>query len=297
MTNNLNINLCDFKYSGDKSFSIKDTATKITPLYKNKKDYKSLLKSNRKMINQLQSMMYADDRYGLLLVFQAMDTAGKDGTISKVLSGVNPHGLIVHSFKKPSDKELDHDYLWRTNQAMPNRGKLHVFNRSYYEEVLIVKVHPGILKSQRIPKHLTNDSEKFWQERYLDIKNMENFQSRNGFPVIKFFLNLSKQEQAKRFIDRLEKPEKNWKFSEGDLNERQHWDDYMQAYQTMINSTATAQNPWYVIPADDKMNMRLIVSSIILEQMKKLDISYPQVTEEKQANLQQLKVKLKANKF
>lgn len=292
-----NINTSDFRYTGDKNFSIENTPTKIEAFYSNEKDYKKRLKKNTKEINQLQNMMYAGDHYGLLLIFQAMDTAGKDGTISKVLSGVNPHGLVVSAFKKPSDKELDHDYLWRTNKMMPNRGKLHVFNRSYYEEVLIVRVHPKILNYQRIPQSLISNKEQVWQDRYQDIKNMENYQYRNGFPVIKFFLNLSKDEQANRFISRLEEPEKNWKFSTADLNERKYWDDYMNAYQDMINATSTQENPWYVIPADDKMNMRLIVSNIILEQMKKLDLAYPQVSEDKKAKLKQLKLELKKDSF
>jgi PPK2 family polyphosphate:nucleotide phosphotransferase len=293
MSNNLNLDLSQFKYTGNKTFTIAEAPTHISALYKDKKDYKSLLKANSKAINQYQNKMYADDRYGLLLVFQAMDTAGKDGTISKVLSGVNPHGLVVHAFKKPSDEELDHDYLWRTNNVMPNRGKLHVFNRSYYEEVLIVKVHPKILQYQRIPQSRMSNLEKFWHDRYQDINHMESFQYRNGFPVIKFFLNLSKQEQANRFIDRLEQPDKNWKFSQSDLNERQYWDDYMQAYQNVINATSTAENPWYVIPAGDKMNMRLIVSAIIREQMEKLDIPEPKVSDEKRGQLKELRERLK----
>lgn len=276
-----------FAYKGEKKFSIKDVPNKIEPFYESKKDYKKLLEEFREEIDELQNMMYAHDKYGMLLIFQAMDAAGKDGTIRRVISGVNPHGIEVHAFKKPSDLELDHDFMWRTTKRFPPRGRIGIFNRSYYEEVLVVRVHPEILtKYQRIPKELIQNTDKAWEQRYEDIRNLEQYAYRNGIRVVKFFLNLSKEEQRQRFISRIDEPDKNWKFSEGDVKERSYWTKYMDAYEQAINATAAAHAPWYVIPADDKRNMRLIVAQAILDQMRQLEMNYPEVNDKRRAELQ-----------
>ncbi|MEZ4775168.1 MAG: polyphosphate kinase 2 family protein [Bacteroidia bacterium] len=274
------IDIRPFEYIGDRKFDIRKSPTQVEDFYKDKSHYKALMQEFQEEINDLQTMMYAHDRYSLLLIFQAMDAAGKDGTIQNVMSGVNPHGVTIHSFKKPSEQELDHDFLWRTTIAFPQRGKIGIFNRSYYEEVLVVKVHPEILtKYQRLPKELVIDPEKVWTQRYEDIRNLEKFAFRNGTRVVKFFLNISKDEQRKRFLSRLDEPSKNWKFAEADVKERGYWDEYMKAYDACINATASPEAPWYVIPADDKNNMRLIVSQVILDHMNQLDMRYPEVDE------------------
>lgn len=278
------IDIRPFEFIGDRKFDIHKSPAQVDDFYKDKSHYKELMEEFQDEINDLQTMMYAHDRYSLLLIFQAMDAAGKDGTIQNVMSGVNPHGVIIHSFKKPSDQELDHDFLWRTTIAFPQRGKIGIFNRSYYEEVLVVKVHPEILtKYQRLPAELVIDPEKVWEQRYEDIRNLEKFAFRNGTRVVKFFLNISKDEQRKRFISRLDEPAKNWKFAEADVKERGYWDEYMKAYEACINATATPEAPWYVVPADDKNNMRLIVSQIILDHMNQLDMHYPEVDESRKA--------------
>ncbi|GAB4418373.1 MAG: polyphosphate kinase 2 family protein [Bacteroidia bacterium] len=272
-----------YLYRGDRPFVIADAPTQVPDVYDGKDAYKDLLEDYTTEIDALQNMMYAHDRYGLLLIFQAMDAAGKDGTIRHVMSGINPHGVEVHAFKRPADEELDHDFLWRTNRHIPPRGRIGIFNRSYYEEVLVVRVHPGILTGgQRIPAEQVADLDLVWQQRYEDIRNLERYLYRNGIHVLKFFLNLSKDEQRKRFLDRIDTPSKNWKFSAGDVKERQHWDRYMEAYETAINATASPEAPWCVVPADDKKNMRLIVSQIILQHLRKLDMQYP-VLDEAQA--------------
>ncbi len=289
----LELDLTQFRHSGEKEFRIADAATQLAPLYKNKKDYKKQLKSYRSEINALQNTMYAHNRYGALILFQAMDAAGKDSTIEHVMSGVNPHGVKVFAFKKPSDEELDHSFLWRTNRRMPARGMIHIFNRSYYEEVLVVKVHEKIVKDyQRLPKMQTEDMEQLWQQRYQAIRNMEDYEQNNGIRVLKFFLNVSKEEQKNRFLARIDTSEKNWKFSSADIEERAHWDSYMQAYQQAINATATEDSPWFVIPADDKKNMRLIVSAIVLEELGKLDMHYPKLDQKNRARLADCKEKL-----
>jgi PPK2 family polyphosphate:nucleotide phosphotransferase len=235
-------------------------------------------------------MMYADDRWSLLLVFQAMDAAGKDGTIRHIMSGVNVHGVAVHAFKRPSEEELDHDFLWRTTKALPQRGRIGIFNRSYYEEVLVVRVHPEILtKGQKLPAELTEDLDKVWKHRYESIRDFEKHLARNGTMVLKFFLNLSRDEQRKRFIDRIDEPDKNWKFSEDDVSGRRYWDDYQRAYEEAINATASPHAPWFVIPADDKHNMRLIVSQIVLERLRSLDMHYPEVSDARRKDLQRIK--------
>ncbi|MEM6768322.1 MAG: polyphosphate kinase 2 family protein [Bacteroidota bacterium] len=281
------IDLSTFTFSGQKKLALPDLPTRIPLLYDSKKAYKDLLETYQESIHDYQNIMYAHNRYSLLLVFQAMDAAGKDGTIRNVLSGVNPHGLQIFAFKKPSTKELDHDFLWRTTVCFPERGRIGVFNRSYYEEVLVVKVHPEILtKYQLIPKEEIQDINKVWVQRYQAITNLEKYAYQNGTRVIKFFLNVSKEEQKNRFLKRLRTPAKNWKFSESDIEERQYWDDYMDAYTDCINETATEWAPWYVIPADDKRNMRLMVAQVIEEHLAGLDMNYPVIDEKKKANFQ-----------
>jgi PPK2 family polyphosphate:nucleotide phosphotransferase len=276
-----------FRVDGTEKFDIKKASTRFKDIYDNKEEYESMLADFVKQLDELQSKMYAHNRYGLLIIFQAMDAAGKDGTIKHVLAGVNPVGVKIHSFKRPTDTELGHDFLWRTNNVLPQRGSITIFNRSYYEEVLVVKVDPEILTgSQRLPTELTEDLDKVWDQRYTDIKNLEKYLYRNGIRVIKFFLNVSKEEQAERLIERIEDPNKNWKFEEQDVKVRDKWDEYQQAYQDAINETATKKSPWFVIPADDKKNTRLIVGEIIVEELKKMDMNYPEVSPERAAELQ-----------
>jgi PPK2 family polyphosphate:nucleotide phosphotransferase len=280
------INPYDFRYDGSKEFKIKELYTKIPEIYKDKNDYKKILEGNAEELDELQSLMYAHDRYGLLVIFQAMDGAGKDGTLKRVFAGVNPIGVKVHSFKRPSENELEHDFMWRTTLLLPQRGTITVFNRSYYEEVLVVKVHPAIVTNvQRLPHELTDNMYNLWEQRYQDIRNSENYLFNNGIRVVKFFLNVSKKEQAERLIARIDDPAKNWKFEEGDVKEREFWDDYQQAYQEAINATATETAPWYVIPADDKNNMRLIVGQIIAAELKKMDMKYPESDEKRHEEL------------
>ncbi len=277
----------DFRFDGSKSFKIKKQDTKIKDIYDDKDEYKDMLADNADQLDELQSMMYAHNRYGLLVIFQAMDAAGKDGTLKRVFAGVNPIGVKVHSFKRPSENELEHDFMWRSTLLLPQRGSITVFNRSYYEEVLIVKVHPEIvINVQRLPIELTKDLDKLWERRYADIKNSEDYLHHNGIRVVKFFLHVSKNEQAERLIERIDDPSKNWKFEEGDVKERNFWDDYQQAYEECINATATKNAPWYVIPADDKKNMRLMVGNTIASELKKMDIKYPESNEERHAELQ-----------
>jgi PPK2 family polyphosphate:nucleotide phosphotransferase len=235
----------------------------------------------------MQDVLYAQDKWSVLLVFQAMDAAGKDGAIKHVMSGVNPQGCQVSSFKAPSSEDLDHDFLWRCQKHLPERGRIGIFNRSYYEEVLVVRVHEQILQNQKLPKKLV--TEAIWEERFKDIRNFEKYLNRNGTIVVKFFLNVSKEEQKKRFIDRVNDPDKNWKFSAADAKERGYWDDYMHAYEELIKNTSTKKSPWYVIPADDKPYARIAIASAIINAMDELDLEYPQVSEAKIAELQEIK--------
>ena len=238
-----------------------------------------------------QQLQYASDSYAVLLIFQAMDAAGKDGAIKHVMSGINPQGCQVFSFKHPSAEELDHDFLWRTTQCLPERGRIGIFNRSYYEEVLIVRVHPEILQAQSIPEALLNEK-TIWQERYRSIVDMEKHLHRNGTRIIKFFLHLSEEEQRKRFIERIDDPGKNWKFSLADIEERKFWKQYMQAYEECLSATSTSDAPWYVVPADDKENARLIISEIILDTFKSLKLAYPKPSAEHQRELQSIRKQL-----
>jgi len=270
------LEISDYCFEGHKTFKLKEIKTKIKDLYESKEEYESLLLAQQAEIDHYQNVMFADSRYGVLVVFQAMDAAGKDGTMRAVFKNVHPLGLSFYSFKRPSETELKHDFMWRCFKQLPERGHIKVFNRSYYEEVLVVKVRPEILLNfQKIPKNLTLDVGKVWENRYRDIVNFENYLANNGIKVIKLFLNVSKKEQGERLIERIEDINKNWKFEEGDIKERALWKEYQAAYEEMINKTSTKENPWYVVPADDKRNMRLIVAKIIAENLKKLEMDYP----------------------
>jgi PPK2 family polyphosphate:nucleotide phosphotransferase len=279
-----NFKLSDFKVDDKKNFKIKKVKNKIKDFYDSKSEYSEFLSGFRAELDDLQSKLYANSKYGILVIFQAMDAAGKDGTMKAVFQDVNPLGMKFYSFKRPTAKELNHDFLWRCFKQLPERGSLQVFNRSYYEEVLVVKVHEDILHNQqRIPDELI--TKDVWKERYDDIRNFEKYLSNNGIKVIKFFLNVSKEEQSERLIERIEDASKNWKFEDGDIKERGFWDDYMNAYEEMINETSTEKNPWYVVPADDKKNMRLIVAKIMTENLKELNLGYPESSEERQTEL------------
>lgn len=247
-----------------------------------KQDSKDLLTKNIEKLTELQSMLYAQDRYSILIIFQAMDAAGKDGTIKHVMSGINPQGCQVFSFKQPSAEELDHDYLWRINRSLPERGRIGIFNRSQYEDVLIAKVHPEIILSSKLPGIYTLDDidPDFWKRRYHQINEFERYLTENGTVIFKFFLNVSKDEQKKRFLERLDDPSKNWKFSSSDIKERQFWDEYMKAYADVLTETSTELAPWYVIPADNKWFMRYAVGKIICDRMKQLDLHYPRLSKE-----------------
>jgi PPK2 family polyphosphate:nucleotide phosphotransferase len=253
-------------------------------------DAKKFLKKSVKELSKLQEKLYAQDRWGVLLIFQAMDAAGKDGVIKHVMSGINPQGCQVFSFKHPSAAELQHDFLWRTTRDLPERGRIGIFNRSYYEEVLIARVHPDIVRGEGIAD--LHDKEKFWRGRYQSIVNLEKHLHRNGTRIVKFFLHLSKEEQRKRFLARIDEPEKNWKFSLDDVEERRHWNSYMAAYEKCIGATSTGHTPWHIVPADDKANARLIVSHIVLDTMQDLDMRYPKVSAARRRELKAIRAKL-----
>jgi len=275
----------DYSFNGKGTFKIVEAKTKIKDFYENKIDYSDQLLELQNEIDALQNMMYAHNKYGMLVIFQAMDAAGKDGTMKRVFANVHPLGTSFYSFKRPSEQELDHDYMWRCYKELPERGKIQVFNRSYYEEVLVVKVHTEILtKYQKIPTSISGKAD-VWEKRYKDIVNFEDYLNNNGIVVVKFFLNVSKKEQGERLIARIQEQEKNWKFEEGDIKERGFWNDYQKAYEGLINETSTKSNPWHIIPADDKKNMRLVVAKVIQEKLKTLDINYPKSSNERQAEL------------
>lgn len=264
----------------------KDYDPEFTAGFKDKKDARKKLEKNIAELAEYQDILYAQDTYALLLIFQAMDAAGKDGAIKHVMSGVNPQGCQVYSFKSPSAEELDHDYLWRTNKVMPERGRIGIFNRSYYEEVLVVRVHPELLDHQKIPP---SARENIWKRRYEQINNMEKYLSENGVVILKFFLNVSKEEQKKRFLERIDRPEKNWKFSTADAKERAFWDNYQQAYEDCLNRTSTEWAPWFVVPADNKWFTRLTVSEIVVRTLKRLNLRYPEVSEERRRELLEIR--------
>lgn len=281
----MKINTKSFAAARGKKLTLSKWPTAIKPLYKSKTDYQEQLSKNVKELARLQNLLYADNRYSVLLIFQAMDAAGKDSTIRRVLSGINPQGCQVYSFKQPSAEELEHDFLWRTNRCLPEKGNIGVFNRSYYEEVLIVRVHPEILLNQHLPLETTGDK-KFWDRRFESIQDLEKHLHRNGTKIIKFFLHVSREEQESRFLSRTENPEKNWKFNSGDFSEGKRWKDYMKAYEICISASSTKDSPWYVVPADDKKNIHLIVSQIILESLKSLKMEYPTLTKKQALELE-----------
>jgi PPK2 family polyphosphate:nucleotide phosphotransferase len=280
-----------FRAPPGRSIKLGKWPTDIKPLCKSGKQRKKAHAANIQELSELQHLLYASDDYALLLIFQAMDAAGKDGAISHVLSGVNPQGCEVFSFKQPSAEEAEHDFLWRTNCRMPARGRIGVFNRSYYEEVLVVRVHPEILESQGLPDELT-DPKEIWKGRYRSIVELERHLHRNGTRVLKFFLHLSKEEQRRRLMKRIDVPEKNWKFSLADVKERRFWNDYMRAYEECLSATGSAEAPWYIVPADDKPNARLIVSRIVIEALKSLKLSYPGVSRARRAELRSIRKQL-----
>ena len=267
----------DFRVRPGAKVKLKEWPTRVKPFYKSKKGYQKLLEEHVETLSALQHLHYASNRQALLLIFQGMDAGGKDGAIRHVMSGVNPQGCEVFSFKQPSAEELQHDFLWRTTRRLPERGRIGIFNRSYYEEVLVVRVHPEILRSQGHPVEL-RDETTLWNERYRSIADLESHLHRNGTQVVKFFLHLSKGEQRNRFLARIDDPEKNWKFSLADIHERKFWNHYMQAYEACLTATSTAHAPWYIVPADDKENARLIVSQIVMDALDDLKMAYPKTT-------------------
>ncbi|MCB9296076.1 MAG: polyphosphate kinase 2 family protein [Lewinellaceae bacterium] len=284
----------NFRVPPKEVVSLKDYDPGARDGFKNKKAAKAQLRKDIEQMSELQYRLYAENRQALLIIFQAMDAAGKDSAIRHVLSGINPQGCDVNSFKHPSAQELDHNYLWRHYAKLPDRGRIGIFNRSHYENVLITRVHPEFLLAENLPGiHSVKDvSEKFWKNRYRQINNFERTISENGTTIIKFFLHLSKKEQKKRFLERIDNPEKNWKFSAADIEERTYWDDYRQAYETAISKTSTAYAPWYIIPADHKWFSRMAIGNIIVETLKRMDIRMPVVSEKEKVLLQQAKEKL-----
>jgi PPK2 family polyphosphate:nucleotide phosphotransferase len=279
-----------FRATNGSKFRLKDYRTDDTSGVSSKKHAERLLQESSQCASEMQEKLYAQDRWALLLIFQGMDSAGKDGAVKHVMSGVNPQGCDVHSFKTPTSDELDHDYLWRASKVLPERGKIGIFNRSYYEEVLVVRVHPKLLATERLPERRV--SKHIWNERYEDINAFERYLTRNGTVIRKFFLHISKDEQKKRFLDRLDDPKKNWKFSISDIQERAFWKDYKKAYEEMVQNTSTKYAPWYVIPADNKWFTRLVVASAIVEALADLKLSFPDSDKAKKKELDQIRKSL-----
>ncbi len=283
----------DFRVRPDHEISLRKWPTKVDPVYKSTVEYQTLLEAHVSQLSALQQLLYASDSHAILLIFQAMDAAGKDGAIKHVMSGVNPQGCRVYSYKHPSATELAHDFLWRTTRDLPERGQIGIFNRSYYEEVLIARVHPQILAAE------TSDAASprgnaIWRERFRSIVDLERHLAENGTHVIKFYLHLSKEEQRRRFLERIDDPQKNWKFSQADLQERSYWKEYMKAYQECLSATSTRRAPWYVVPADDKKNARLIVSRIVLDRLESLKMSYPKTGARRAKELSAIRKELAA---
>jgi PPK2 family polyphosphate:nucleotide phosphotransferase len=287
----MNIHSKDFRVEEGDDVDLEKWPTKIDPVYESKAQYKKLLDAHVEQLSAQQQLLYASNRHAILLIFQAMDAAGKDGAIRHVMSGVNPQGCQVFSFKQPSPAELQHDFLWRTTRDLPERGRIGIFNRSYYEEVLIVRVHPEILLGEGLPA-LRDGENAIWRDRYRSIVDLERHLSGNGTRIIKFFLHLSKDEQRKRFLERIDEPDKNWKFSAADIEERKLWNDYMKAYEACLSATSTKLAPWYVVPADDKEDARLIVSQIVLDTLEGLGMSYPRTSDERRRELISIREKL-----
>jgi PPK2 family polyphosphate:nucleotide phosphotransferase len=281
-----------FRVKPNSDIKLTKLPTKVDPFYKSAKKYRDMLEEHTAALSDQQELLYGSDRYALLLIFQGMDAAGKDGAIRHVMSGVNPQGCDVESFKQPSAEELEHDFLWRTYIRLPERGRIGIFNRSYYEEVLVVRVHPDILKNEGLSDELCGDKD-VWKERYKSMVDMERHLYQNGTRTIKFFLHMSKDEQRKRFLARIDDPSKNWKFSTSDMHERKYWDEYTKAFEECLNATSTHHAPWYVVPADDKENARLIISTIVLDTIKSLKLAYPKTSPEHRAELLALRKTLK----
>jgi PPK2 family polyphosphate:nucleotide phosphotransferase len=287
----MSIKVKPFRVREGERVRLKKWPTHVKSFYRSKSHYEQLLAGHIERLSALQKVLYAHDRYALLLIFQAMDAAGKDGAIKHVMSGVNPQGCQVFSFKHPSGQELEHDFLWRTVRCLPERGRIGIFNRSYYEEVLIVRVHPEILRGQALPEEALDDG-KIWTHRYRSILDLEKHLYRNGTRMVKFFLHLSKAEQRRRFLARIDDPDKNWKFSQADLAERGHWADYMKAYEACLSATSTRRAPWYIVPADDKENARLIISQVILDTLKGLKLHYPRTSPARRKELRVIRRQL-----
>ena len=281
----------DFRVREGDDVDLKKWPTLIEPLYKSKEQYAGLLQGSVEQLSAMQQLQYAINRHAVLIIFQGMDAAGKDGVIKNVMSGVNPQGCQVFSFKHPSAAELQHDFLWRTTRDLPERGRIGIFNRSYYEEVLIVRVHRDILLGEGLPDP-PHDDKNLWRDRFRSIKNLERHLHVNGTRIIKFFLHLSKEEQRARFLARIDEPQKNWKFSLADIQERGYWKRYMLAYEQCLGATSTSHSPWYVVPADDKQNARLIVSEIILDTFKGLKMTYPKISAQRRHELQSIRKQL-----
>jgi len=282
------MNVENFLVPEGKKLNLKNYKTDFTGDYTDKREAVEDLRRNIERLTEIQDVLYAQNRHALLIIFQAMDAAGKDSAIKHVMSGLNPQGVHVTSFKQPSSEELDHDYLWRSMKQLPERGRIGIFNRSYYEEVLVVRVHPEILQFQQMPDKLENDK-NIWKKRFEQIRNFENYLLENGIHVLKFFLNVSKEEQKKRFLKRINTPEKNWKFSAADVKERGFWDDYMSAYEEALQNTSTRNAPWFVVPADNKWFTRVTVSEIVIKKMESLDLKCPTVSEAHMQNLLEAK--------
>jgi len=280
----MKIHTKDFSVEEGAEVDLEKWPTRVERVYKSKDQYKKLLEDHVARLSAQQQLLYASDRHAILLIFQAMDAAGKDGAIKHVMSGVNPQGCQVFSFKHPSAAELAHDFLWRTTRDLPARGKIGIFNRSYYEEVLIVRVHPELLHSEGIPG-APHDDKSVWRSRFRSIADMEKHLHANGTRIIKFFLHLSKEEQRKRFLERIDEPDKNWKFSQADVEERKFWKDYMKAFEACLGATSTKHSPWYVVPADDKENARLIVSQVVLDTLEGLEMAYPAASNKRREEL------------
>ena len=281
----------DFRVREGATVRLKQWPTKVKAFYKSDEDYQGQLAEHTRELSERQNRLYANNRYAVLLIFQAMDAAGKDGAIKHVMSGVNPQGCQVFSFKHPSAEELSHDFFWRTTHCLPERGRIGIFNRSYYEEVLIVRVHPEILQAEALPEELVA-GKQIWERRYHSITELEKHLHRNGTRIVKFFLHLSKEEQRKRFLKRIDDPHKNWKFQAADLAERARWKDYLKAYEDCLAATSTKHAPWFVVPADDKLNARLIISRILLETLKDLKLSYPKLDANRVKELQTFRRRL-----
>ena len=287
----MKIKIKPFRVGENQPVALATWPTRAEPIARSKSEYKTLLKSHVARLSALQNLLYASNKHALLLIFQAMDAAGKDGAIAHVMSGVNPQGCQVFSFKHPSAVELQHDFLWRTTRDLPERGRIGIFNRSYYEEVLITRVHPDLLANESLPERPASDAD-LWRNRYRSIRQLEQHLHENGTRIVKFFLHLSKDEQRKRFIARIDEPQKNWKFSMADLEERNYWDQYMDAYERCLHETSTRHAPWYIVPADDKHDARLIISQVIVETLEALEMSYPDVSDARRRELKAIRKRL-----